>query len=73
MHQILNSRFGAKEVYNSNSVAAIAGTNPDMVNSAIIPGAKEPRSPIIPNMQQYSVGTVENSVGAFTGYSVNNS
>ena len=41
MHQILNARFGAKEVYNSNSVAAIAGTNQEMANSSIIPGAKE--------------------------------
>ena len=67
MHQILNARFGSKEVYNSNSVAAIAGTNQDMVENSVIPGAKEQRKPIIPNMQQYSVGTVENSVGAFTG------
>ena len=73
MHQILNARFGSKENYNSNSVAAIAGTNQDQLASSIVPGAKEIRSPIIPNMQQYSVGTVENSVGAFTGYSVNNS
>ena len=73
MHQIIGARFGSNENYNSNSVAAIAGTNQDMVNQSIIPGAKEIRSPIIPNMQQYSVGTVENSVGAFTGYSVNNS
>ena len=51
MHQILNARFGSKEVYNSNSVAAIAGTNQDMVENSVIPGAKEQRKPIIPNMQ----------------------
>ena len=67
MHQILNARFGKKEVYNSNSVAAIAGTSPDMVENSIIPGQRDNWAPIIPNMQKYSVGTVENSAGAFTG------
>ena len=53
MHQILNSRFGSNENFNSNSVAALAGTNKDMLEKALIPGAKEMRQPIIPNIQQY--------------------
>jgi len=50
MHQILNSRFGSKENFNSNSVGHIAGTNQESVAAALIPGAKEERKPIIPNI-----------------------
>ena len=67
MHQILHSRFGSNENFNSNSVAALAGTNKDMLEKALIPGAKEMRQPIIPNIQKYQKGSLEASYGGFTG------
>ena len=50
MHQLLNSRFGSKEQFNSNSVAALAGTNKELLEKALVPGSKEARQPIIPNI-----------------------
>ena len=63
MHQLLNSRFGSKDQFNSNSVAALAGTNKELLEKALIPGAKEARQPIIPNIQRYQKGSMEASQG----------